>query len=96
LIGQPAECGEGHHSVSADHNQSAKAVANAWNPGLASIRTNAIFKDKMAAVDLDSNPITDESHNPMSRCDRCREIAAVRILRYGLRSYHGSVLSFGG
>jgi hypothetical protein len=65
-------------------------MANTRKPGLAAIRTNAVFKDEMAALDLDSDPVTEESHNPISRYDECGEIAAVGILRYGLRSCHGS------
>jgi hypothetical protein len=38
----------------------------------------------MAAFDLDPYPVTEESHNAMSRCDDCGEIAALGILRYGL------------
>jgi len=69
-------------------------MADARKPTLAAIRANAVFKDKVAAVDLDSYAVTEESYNSMSWCNDSAEIAVVGVLRYGLRSYHWSLLSF--
>jgi hypothetical protein len=65
-------------------------MANARKPALAAILTDAVFKNKMAALDLDSYSITEESYDALSWCDDCMEIAVVGKLRYGLRSCHGS------
>jgi hypothetical protein len=43
LIRKPAESGERYHAVRANHDESPKTMINAWQPGLAAIRTDAVF-----------------------------------------------------
>jgi hypothetical protein len=69
-------------------------MANARKPSISPIRANAIFQDEMAAFHLGSYPEAEQSYDSVSRCDDRVEIAVIKVLRYGLRSYHWSLLSF--
>jgi len=67
-------------------------MADARKAGIASIRANAIFKDKVTTFDLDPDAVTGESHDSLSRRDGRVEIAVVKVLRYGLRSCHWELI----
>src|SRR5580704_15710049 len=59
-----------------------------------------VFKNEMTTFDSHLNPVSEECYDAVARHKHARgfEVGIVRMweLTYGLRSCHGSTLSFGG
>jgi hypothetical protein len=57
LVCQPAESGQRNHSVGADHDETAKAVSDAWQASVAAVGTDAVVNCQVTSIDVNFNAI---------------------------------------
>jgi hypothetical protein len=69
LIGEPAKRCERDDSPWADHDQAAKAMSDAREPGVAAIRADPVFQKQVTAINTELDAVTEQGDDPMSRHD---------------------------